>query len=453
MDLTVAVVDDAFLNDKRMDHSGALMCFSSGSSYETATIEFSLMPIGRFKVYPKPEANQFFINEEARVFGRIFWDKNDNETKVFTVFIEDPSYADMHSEDVLESIGKFVDSLSLKQKPVKTRTLEELKQFFRSLDNKKLEETLERQLSLKGRDLSSGIRQYLAIAAWYGDYWRSYANFLMAHPTMNEDEYKKFIRGVENLPKFGKETLKWDSYKSIYKLVADFLKYHFCNNIECGGFSFKKCSKCNHAHYCNGECQRMGFTTHKAECNSRKAWEGYKVEVPWILKNYVDEGLHDQTDDDVVTMEVFLRELMMKAYSSFHETLALGEKSLHATMIYVLIKSKRRLLKIDFKKMDKLMSRGRTAESFDLICKQMLEFPGKEREGVEVVEKEGFWCKDKLHDRVREWMSMTVVKIPDFEEEANIILSNWGMKRVPNDSVEEIKASATGIKIITFPRY
>ena len=132
-----------------------------------------------------------------------------------------------------------------------------------------------------------------------------------------------------------------ESFKSVYRLVADFLKYHFCNNIECGGFSFKKCSKCNHAHYCNGNCQRRGFTTHKAECKSRKSWEGYKAEVPWILKNYVDEGLHDETDDDVVTMEVFLRELMMKAYSSFHETLAVGERSLHATMIYVLIKSKR----------------------------------------------------------------------------------------------------------------
>ena len=86
MNLTVAVVDDAFLNDKRMDHSGALMCFSSGSTYETAKIEFSLMPIGRFKVYPKPEANQFFINEEARIFGRIFWDKKDNETTKLSGF-------------------------------------------------------------------------------------------------------------------------------------------------------------------------------------------------------------------------------------------------------------------------------------------------------------------------------------------------------------------------------
>ena len=453
MNLTVAVVDDAFLNDRRMDHSGALMCFTTGSTYETAKIEISLMPIGRFKVYPLSEARQFFINKEARIFGRIFWDKNDKEMKVFTAFIEDHYYADMHSEDVLDSLARFVESLSLKQNPIITETLEELEQFFKSLDDRKLAETFDRQLSLQGKDID-GIRQYLAIATWYGDYWRSYANFLMAYPTMNEEEYKKFIRGVENLPKFGIETLKWGSYKSVYKLVADFLKYHFCNNLECGGFSFKKCGRCNHAHYCNGECQKQGFATHKAECKSRKAWEGYKKEVPWMLKHYVDEGLHDDTDDDVVTMEVFLRELMMKAYSSFHGCLVDGEKSLHATMIYVLIKSKRWHLKVDFTKMDKLMSRDQTAGNFELIRKQMLEFPGTEREDVEVVvvEKKGFWCEDKLYDRVRDWMSMTVCNIPDFKEEADVILSKWGMKRVPYESVEELKASVKGIKILRFPQ-
>ena len=454
MDMTVAVVDEAFLDKKRMDHSGALMCFSSGSSYETAKVDLSLMPVGRFSLYPKPEGRQFFINKEMRIFGRIYQDTKDKKMKVISLVIEENSYADMHSEDVLESLSKFLENLTLKQKPVITETIEELQEFMKTLDNKKLEGTLDYQLSHFNRDVEPVTRMYLALASWYGDYWMSYANFLKAH-TMNDKEFKKFIRELENLPKFGMETLKWESYQSVYRLVADFLKYHYCNNKDCGGFSFKKCSKCDHSHFCNRECQIKAFPYHKNECDLAKSVEGYKKEVPWIIKNYVDEGLFDDSDHEVVTMEVFLRELMMKAYSSFHDTLKDGEKSIHATMIYVLIRSKRfnhPEMKIDYKKMDQLLSRDRTAGSFDLLCKQMLEFPGKEKEGIEIVEKEGYRISDQLYDRVRFWMSVIALKIPNFEKEAETILAKWGLQMVPEESVEEIKASATAIKILTISR-
>ena len=412
------------------------------------------MPVGRFSLYPKPEGRQFFINKEMRIFGRIYEDTKDQKMKIISLVIEENSYADMHSEDVLESLTKFVGNLALKQKPVITETLEELQEFMLTLDNKKLERTFDFQLLHFNRDVEPGTRMYLAFAGWYGDYWRSYANFLKAH-TMNEKEYKKFIRELENLPKFGIETLKWDSYQSVYRLVADFLKYHYCNNLDCGGFSFKKCSNCGHSHFCDRECQKKAFPQHKKECCTAKYFEDYKKEVPWILKNYVDEGLFDDSDHEVVTMEVFLRELMMKAYSSFHETLMEGENSIHANMIYVLIKRRRSRMKIDFRKMDTMLSKDVIAGSFELICKQMLEFPGKEKQGIEIIEKKGYWFEDPLFERVRIWMSVVALQNPNFEKEADVILANWGMERVPTESICKIKikdSSPTGIKIVTFSR-
>ena len=438
MDMTVAVVDDAFLNEERMDHSAALMCFSPGSTYEGAKVDLSLMPVGRFSLYPKPEGRHFFINKDWRIFGRIYRDMNDKDMKVIALRIEENSYADMHSEDVLDSLAKFVDSLALKQKLVITETIEELEQFFKSLKNKKLEDILQSQLSQFNGEFDPATRMYLQISSWYGDYWRSYAYFLKAHPSMSEGEYKQFIRELENLPKFGMETLKWGSYRSVYRLVADFLKYHYCNNKDCGGFSFMKCSKCNHSHFCDVECQKKAFPNHKKECKIAKGFEKDKKEVPWTLKFYVDEGLHDDTDDDVVTLEVFLRELMMKAYSLFHETLRKGEESIHTTMIYVLIRSKRfnhPHMKLDYKKMDKLLGKDQTAGSFDLICKQMLEFPGKE--DVEL-EKEGIPFKDQLYGRVRFWMMMIALKIPNFKTEAKVIFSKWGVKRLSQEDVDEM---------------
>ena len=104
MDMTVAVVDDAFLNDKRMDHSAALMCFSSGSSYETAKVDLSLMPVGRFSLYPKPEGRQFFICKEIRIFGRIFKDIKDKKLKVISLVIEHPVMRSMVSFRTAQSI-------------------------------------------------------------------------------------------------------------------------------------------------------------------------------------------------------------------------------------------------------------------------------------------------------------------------------------------------------------
>ena len=443
MDMTVAVVDDAFLNDERMNHSAALMCFSAGSTYETAKVDLSLMPVGRFSLYPKPEGRQFFINKALRIFGRIYRDMKDKEMKVIALMIEENSYADMHREDVLESLAEFVGSLALKQKPVITDTREELEQFFKSLDNKKLEDILQIQLLQFERDYDPTTRMCTQIPSSYEDYWRSYAYFLKAHPTMNEGEYKQFMRELENLPKFGMDMLKWGSYRSVYRLVADFLKYHFCKNIDCGGFSLKKCSKCKSAHFCDVECQRKALPYHgKNECQFGKTFEEYKKEVPWTLKHYVDEGLHDDTDDDVVTFKVFLRELMMKAYSAFHETLTEGEESIHTNMIYVLIQSKRYNqphLQFDYKKMDKLLGHE-MAGSFDLICKQMLEFPGKEDVEAEKVE---ILFRDKLHGRVRFWMMLIALKTPKFEKEARVILSKWGVQRFTKEEVDEMKASGT----------
>ena len=236
MNMTVAVVDDAFLNDERMNHSAALMCFSAGSTYETAKVDLSLMPVGRFSLYPKPEGRQFFINKALRIFGRIYRDMKDKEMKVIALMIEENSYLDIHSEDVLESLAEFVESLALKQKPVITDTREELEQFFKSLDNKKLEDILQIQLLQFERDYDPTTRMCTQIPSSYEDYWRSYAYFLKAHPTMNEGEYKQFIRELENLPKFGMETLRWGSYRSVYRLVADFLEYHYCKNIDVGDF-------------------------------------------------------------------------------------------------------------------------------------------------------------------------------------------------------------------------
>ena len=445
MDMTVAVVDDAFLNEERMDHSAALMCFSPGSTYEGAKVDLSLMPVGRFSLYPKPEGRHFFINKDWRIFGRIYRDMNDKDMKVIALRIEENSYADMHSEDVLDSLAKFVDSLALKQKLVITETIEELEQFFKSLKNKKLEDILQSQLSQFNGEFDPATRMYLQISSWYGDYFRSYAYFLKAHPSMSEGEYKQFIRELENLPKFGMETLKWGSYRSVYRLVADFLKYHICENIDCGGFSLRKCSKCKSAHFCDVECQKKAFPYHKNMCQFLKKFREYKREVPWTLKSYVDEGLHDDTDDDVVTFEVFLRELMMKAYSSFHETLRKGDESIHTTMIYVLIRSKRYSqyshLKLDYKKMGMLLGNDQTAGCFDSICKQMLEFPGKE--DVEFEKEEILFKDDMLHGRVRFWMMMIALQIPKFGKEAEVILSKWGVETFTQEDVDEMKASGT----------
>ena len=54
------------------------------------------------------------------------------------------------------------------------------------------------------------------------------------------------------------------------------------------------------------------------------------------------------SDANLIEFDVFVREIMMKAYSLFHETFLRGiEKSVHARLIYLFIAQARQDVKIE----------------------------------------------------------------------------------------------------------
>ena len=188
------------------------------------------------------------------------------------------------SQEDPETLLKYVNSLGLKNRTRVTKTIDELKEFFYSLGNRKLKKALTDQLVKNEKGLSWKKQTYMSSLKWYQVYFKAYVNFVSKYP-ITEDGCKKLIRNIDNLPKFCMETLDWDSPHCIYRVVADFLKFHFCGKPDCGGFSTKKCSVCQSIHYCSAECQREDFQRHETNCDYYKTAELARHGVPTLLKD------------------------------------------------------------------------------------------------------------------------------------------------------------------------
>ena len=88
-------------------------------------------------------------------------------------------------------------------------------------------------------------------------------------------------------------------------------------------------------------------------------------------------NLLTDSEKEIVTMEVFVEELLKKIYSCFHEELKKGMKSKHTEIIFLIMQRAKSPLMGQFKaslnpeKMDRLLGRGFRSENFQMFCKQI----------------------------------------------------------------------------------
>ena len=82
MPVSVVLVDEAFFNDKRLQHTGVIFCHTVGGiptvgllGYNGDGQTFEFPQDEEFKT-PELETGQFFINQELRIFGLIYNDKD-----------------------------------------------------------------------------------------------------------------------------------------------------------------------------------------------------------------------------------------------------------------------------------------------------------------------------------------------------------------------------------------
>ena len=466
MSLTIALVEDAFLNGNRLEHYGFITgqeFLGLASSITQRDMMLSCEDENKYEFcVAKKEAakdeTQFFYCEERGILGWIFKEKR--QTKVFTAFLT--QHMGMYKENDAETLLKYVNSLGLKNRTRVTKTIEELKELFYSLGNRKLKKALTDQLVKNEKGLSWKKQTYMSSLKWYQVYFKAYVNFVAKYP-ITEDGCKKLIRNIDNLPKFCMETLDWDSPHCIYRVVADFLKFHFCGKPDCGGFSTKKCSVCQSIHYCSAECQREDFQRHETNCDYYKTAELARHGVPTLLKDILrmdpnrefnpDLGPRESFRRDLVSLEAFLKELMMKAYEAFHETLNQGEESLHTTLIYLLIKKStaKNNLQYDIGKMGTMLGKGRKSEAFDKILKQMEEIHEKQNSEkiAEALKKVRVGEEVPVPimsftGSLMDWAECAAVKNPNFGEKD---VERWLSKFIKEEKKEDISNEMNKIVI------
>ena len=409
MKVTVAVIEDAFLDLQRLNHAGVVICYrEAGDGTPTIMIPGNGGPTvffdftgggdernmrlqenydGYVRINVVSDSCHFFDCIGEGIVGMIF--NGAEDPKLLTLFISMKMHFEKDGPQV--ALMNFVTGLNSKKKPFGAENFKDLKKFIDSNGPKWLGKIFDEQYSLNvdGPELIEdatkeemvGVRDVYTV---FEHYFQAYTKFTEIMP-MTKDEFKKFIGTIENIPKFVKETFGWDTYHSLYYATADFLQPRICGNKECGGFSFKKCAKCNALHYCNKECQTKDFPYHKPACESwGKMWKVKQV-IPNTL-SIICNRLAD-AEKEVVTMQVFVEELLRKIYSCFHDELKKGMKSKHAEIIFLIMQREKSPAMDQFKvsmnpeKMDGLLGRGFQSGNFEKFFKQM-EDQLSEDEGI-----------------------------------------------------------------------
>ena len=402
MKVTVAVIEDAFLDLQRLEHAGVVICFrDAGDGTPTIMIPGNGVPTmffdffsgggdgrnlplqenheGYCRINVDSDSCHFFDCFSEGILGMIF--NGAEDPKLLTLFIS--SKMQFEKEEPQVALKNFVTELGSKKKTFNAKNFNALKKFVYSNGPKWLGKIFNEQYSLNvnGPELIEdatkeemmGVKDVFTVLERY---FRAYIKFTESMP-MTKDEFKKFIGTIENVPKFVKETFGWDTYHSLYYAMADFLQPRICGNKECGGFSFKKCSKCNALHYCNKECQTKDFPYHKPAC---EYW-GKMWKMNQVIPNTLSKICNQLTDaeKEVVTMQVFVEELMRKIYSCFHDELKKGMKSKHTEIIFLIMQREKRpglpfeqfKVGMNPEKMDGLLGRGFESENFEKFFKQM----------------------------------------------------------------------------------
>ena len=412
--MTVTIIENVFLNDSELDNCGILIIKSSDSDKVGGKITSIIIPgrgygsENRFSLQFNcngegeragkcVEMERFVTNKDRGIFGFVFTENGkSNLVTAFVSRMRSMCCGDQEADSLLD-ISIF-DGVNLKKRPIVTTQIEDMKAFFESQSDVQISDYFKTQYVAMGI-IKLPPKSGQAVFICYRDYFQPYVNFISKHPSMTNKECEEFVRNLDNFPKFTHETLKFDNHDSNYQVVADFLRFHSCGNTDCGGFSFQKCSGCNAVHYCDPTCQRKDFVRHQAKCETWVKRRKVRFCVPSHLRDIM--GLSESNSPDLLTMEVFMREVMMKAFACFYDELSRGLESFHANCVYLCMKrgnygmSPRKAPpspNFDISKFGKMLKRkGMKPSSFKKTFKQMEE--------IHILQKKtDMSLKDDLHD-------------------------------------------------------
>lgn len=383
MKVIVGVLGDAFLNQQRFDHSGIVVCYREKDGTPTVMVPgnpktgvkninldfvdgtpgLEESPEGHKRIKIDVKSCRFFIYQDT-TFGFVY--KESDKVKLFSLFLAQVSFLDEERPE--DAFRKYFSGLKRKQ-IFDTGSYSKLTSFLlmQGCGSNELVNYWKKQNKLiwKNKDFDWIGLQY------YSNYLQPYAKFTNKNP-MSEKEFKKFVRNIDNFPKFVRKTLGWTCTMNLYRVTASFMQAHICAKRNCGGFSFVACSNCKIAHYCNKECQEKDFKDHKKACESMKVIGSLRQYNPTILSNICKK--ESEPGKEIVSMPVFTSELMKKLYSLFHEELKKGSKSLHAKLIYLNMYTTNYndyYDSMDPAKMGGLLGSNHQTEKFDLFFNQI----------------------------------------------------------------------------------
>ena len=214
MKVTVAVIEDAFLDMQRLNHAGVVICFNQKGdgtptmmipSNGSPTVFFDFSGEGddrnlplqeNFEAYyrfnVKSESCHFFDLIGEGILGMIF--NGAEDPKLLTLFISSKMHFEKDGPQV--ALLNFVSELGSKKKPFVADNFNDLKKFIYSNGPKWLGKIFEEQCSLnaKGPELFEDATEEEMIAfidtfTVFEHYFQAYTKFTETMPTKIHREY------------------------------------------------------------------------------------------------------------------------------------------------------------------------------------------------------------------------------------------------------------------------
>ena len=136
---------------------------------------------------------------------------------------------------------------------------------------------------------------------------------MMKSKPVNDEDFKKQIRTLINVPKFLGNVLGFVNSETIFHLLNEYLRMHVCQNEGCDNLTELKCSICKISKYCSRSCQTKDFENHKPDCSRMEQLCRKGRRHGKGVQQYLEKDLGVQ----IVSFRVFYDEIMMRAYEAF----------------------------------------------------------------------------------------------------------------------------------------
>ena len=306
---------------RKMQHCSAMTILKATNAqnpHQTAWVlhpRIMPYPYGYFRILVD-DISQIFYLKRRNLVGFLYKEEEEKTNKCFIISLASATDPNNGTLDELEVFLKFCSKIKPDLEPVEIFNRSYIKKFLKEPPNNvfNAEMVFDNIIQKNAEDFSSD-----SMFKYFGQlmrpYLRPYVYFMLKNHHLDKKAIKKHISAVKNIPEFMK-SFSWTKEVMLFEALCTFLARHSCQNPTCDGFSLTRCGGCDHASYCNVDCQEEGAKDH--DCEISKKHRRARDFLPELIEKDLKMFL---VKEPSISLHSFSKSLLTRIYRSFHGAL------------------------------------------------------------------------------------------------------------------------------------